>query len=268
MNRENTNPKISILIVIWNEEKFLDNFFNSIKNQTFSNYEIICVTNGSPTPTLNKVIEWKNKFIDNDFILIENKKNIGLTKALNLALKEARGEFIARLDPDDYWKKTKLEKQFKFLENNKDYGIVGTNHVNIYGKKHKPIKLPETDKEIRERLFRRNPFAHSCIVAKTNLIKKVGGYNEKIKYGQDYELWLRCVPLTKFYNLQESLCVRNVSGGISVDKQDKQMWQSIKTRSKYIRKYRYNWKNYLHLIEPLLVILTPDFIKKIKRKYL
>jgi len=266
----NDGPKISILTVVWNEERLLDKFFNNLKDQIFNDWEIICVNNGSGDKSLEKIVEWQKTFPPEKFKIINNKTNIGLTKALNMAIKEAHGKYLARIDPDDSWEKEKLEKQINFLENNLDHGIVGCNHLNIYAesKKKKYVRLPETHEMIAKKLFRRNPFAHSCILARTDLIKSARGYNEKIKYGQDYDLWLRCFPLTKFYNLQEFLCQRSIDGGISVKKQNEQMWQSIKTRIKYIKKYRYGFKNYLYLIEPLMVIITPNFIKKIKRRFL
>lgn len=266
----NTNLKISILIVIHNEEKFIDQCLKSIADQTFQDFEIICFDNGSTDGSLEKISKWQQKFGLDKFTLIKNKENIGLTKALNIVLKKANGNYIARLDPDDFWEKEKLEKQIDFMEKNPEYGIIGCNHINIYKNNDtkKNIILPKTHQEISQKLFRRNPFAHSCILAKTDLLRNVDGYNEKIRYGQDYELWLRCFPKTKFYNIQEFLCIRSVDGGISVKKQNAQMWQSIKTRIKYIKSYKYNWKNYLYLLEPLLVILTPNFIKNLKRKYL
>lgn len=266
----NEIPKISILIVVWNEKEFLDRFFGCIQNQTFSDYEIICVNNGSTDGSLEKIREWQKIFGLEKFKIINSETNIGLTKALNVALKEARGKYVARIDPDDFWEKEKLEKQVNFLEDNPDHGIVGCNHINVYknNKNKKYTKLPETNEMIAEKLFRRNPFAHSCILARTELLKSVGGYNEEIRYGQDYELWLRCFPLTKFHNLQEFLCQRTVDNGISVKKQNAQMRQSIRTRMKYIKKYNYGWKSYFYLLEPLALILTPNFVKNLKRKYL
>ncbi len=263
------NPAVSILIVVWNEEAFLDALFRSLQNQTFTDYEIICVNNGSTDKSLEKIIKWQKILGPEKFKLINNEINSGLTRALNLALKEARGKYIARIDPDDSWDREKLAKQLAFMEKNLDYGIIGCNHINIYknNAKQKLVQLPETHNLIAKKLFRRNPFAHSCILARTEILKSDGGYDEKIKYGQDYELWVRCFPLTKFYNLQESLCKRTIAEGISVKKQDAQMWQSIQTRIRYIRKYHYDWKNYLYLIEPLFLILIPNFIKNIKRKY-
>lgn len=262
--------ELSILIVVWNEEEFLGSLFKSIKEQTFDNYEIICLNNGSIDKSLEELRKWQEIFGLEKFRIVNNEINIGLTKALNIELKMASGKYIARIDPDDFWERDKLKKQVEFLEKNPDYGIVGCNYINSYknNKNKKYIKLPETCREISRYLFRRNPLAHSCILAKTDLIKSVGGYDEKIKYGQDYDLWLRCFPETKIHNMQEFLCSRTIDGGISVKKQNAQMWQSIKTRIKYIRKYNYSWKNYLYLLEPLVVILTPDFLKNLKRRYL
>lgn len=268
MNKNN-NPRISILIPVYNNESSIDKCFKSVKNQTFQDFEIICVNDGSDAKTSKRLFSWQQIFGPEKFILVNNFQNLGITKSLNIALKKAAGEYIARIDADDYWEKDKLEKQINFMKSHPEHGIVGTNHINIYAgnSQKKFIKLSETHEQISQKLFRRNPFAHSCILAKTDLIKKIGGYDEKIRYGQDYDLWLRCFSLTKFHNLQEFLCTRKIDD-ISIKKQNAQMWQSIKTRLKYIRKYKYSQKNYLYLLEPLLVIMAPDFIKNMKRKYL
>lgn len=264
------NPKISILISIYNEEKNIDSCFESIRNQFFKDFEIICINDASNDLSLEKLTVWQKFFGQDKFKLINNYRNLGLTKSLNKALFFAKGKYIARIDADDTWSSDKLKKQVDFMEAHQEYGISGCNYTNTFKNNPgvKKVKMLETDEEIKRKIFRRNPFAHSCIIAKIDLIKKVGGYSEKIKYGQDYDLWLRCSLITKFYNIQEFLCFRTVKDGISVKKQNAQMWQSIKTRAKYIRKYGYSWKNYLYLIEPLAVILTPGFIKNLKRRYL
>lgn len=258
--------KISIIISVFNGENTLDECFESVKNQTFQDFEIICINDASTDNTLEKLKKWQEIIGLERFIIINNPQNLGLTKSLNLALAKAQGKYIARIDADDIWRKDKLEKQYDFLENNFEYGIVGSNHINIFEKKRKTVELPEKHELIKKKLFERNPFAHSCILARTDLIKSLGGYDENIKFGQDYDLWLRCFPQTKFYNIQKYLCSRTIDSN-SLEKQNQQMTQSIRTRLKYIKKYRYSWNNYLYLIEPLIVILTPNFIKNLKRKY-
>lgn len=263
------NPQVSILISVYNEEANIDDCLASIQAQIFPDFEIICVNDKSSDKTLDKLTKWQATFGRDKFILVSNAANVGLTKSLNLALLKARGKYIARIDADDTWHKNKLARQFDFLEKNPAYGIVGCNHTNYFknNRNKKIVKLPENHKQISSQLFRRNPFAHSCILAQTELIRNVGAYDENIRYGQDYDLWLRCFPLTRFYNIQENLCVRKIDD-LSSKKQKLQMLQSIRTRFKYIRKYNFGWKNYLYLLEPLTVAMTPNFIKKLKRRYL
>lgn len=262
-------PAVSILMSIYNGEKTLERSLKSIFEQDFTDFEVLCVNDCSTDGTTNILASWQARFPE-QLIIIENQSNLGLTRSLNLALQRASSQYIARIDADDFWEPTKLTKQVQFLHQHPECGIVGSNHINIYDHNPNPKKvyLPETHAAIARYLFRRNPFAHSCILARTELLQKAGGYNENIRYGQDYDLWLRCFPHTQFYNIQEFLCTRSIDDGISIAKQNEQMRQSIRTRIKYIRLYNYSWKNYLYLLEPLAVILTPNFIKNIKRRYL
>ncbi|HLC94403.1 MAG TPA: glycosyltransferase [Patescibacteria group bacterium] len=262
------NPQVSILISIHNGSQTLDRCFESIQKQTFQDFEIVCVNDGSTDQTSEIIKKWQSIFGQDTMKLLNNNPNIGFTKSLNQGLDLANGQYTARIDADDFWHAEKLEKQIKFLEENKEYGIVGCNYINISPNKEVKISLKKTDAEIKKSIIKRNPFAHSCVVFDTALIKKVGGYDKNILYGQDYDLWLRCVPRTKFYNLSEFLCYRSIGQGISVEKQRSQMWQSIKTQVKYIKEYHYSWINYLYLLEPLTVIVLPKFIKDLKRRLL
>lgn len=268
----NSKPRVSILISILNGEATLDKCLQSLFSQTYQNFKVVCLNENSSDSTGKILKKWQRFFGKDRFIILNNEKKLGVPRSSNKGLVFIDTFYIARIDHDDYWHKEKLKKQIKFLEKNRDYGLIGCNHINIYednAKEKKYIRLPKTDELIRKKLFRRNPFAHSCIVAKTDLIKKVGGYTETIKYGSDLNLYLKIFPYTKFYNIQEFLCYRlMLNQGISISRQNQQMWQSIKTRSKYIKKYKYSWKNYLYLLEPLAVILTPNFVKNLKRKYL
>lgn len=262
-------PAVSIIISVYNGEQTLVRAFQSIFDQSFQDFEVICVNDGS-TDGSSKLLEiWQERYPE-QLRIVNNHTNIGLTRSLNLALSKATGTCIARLDADDFWEPRKLEMQMSFLETHPECGIVGSNYINISGpndRLHK-IRLPETHAEITRALFRRNPFGHSCILAKADLFKAVGGYDERIRYGQDYDLWLRCFPLTRFHNLQEFLCTRTLGNNLSIARQNAQMLQSIKTRFRYIGKYGYGFHNYLYLLEPLCVILTPNWIKNLKRRYL
>jgi len=262
-------PKVSVLISVFNNEKTLDRCLESIFSQSYRDFEVVCVNDGSSDTSLEIIGRWAEKIGPDRFFLIKNSENIGLTKSLNLAIEKARGEYMARIDADDFWNKTKLEQQVAFLESHPEVGILGCNFANVYKNgKEKYFTTDETDAAIRKNIFKKNPFSHSCVVARLDLVRKTGGYDEAIRYGQDYELWLRCLPFTKFHNLQEFLCTRIIGTGNSLKKQKQQMSQNMKTKLKYIRKYRYGLTNYAYLIEPLIIYLTPEALKKIKRKFI
>lgn len=260
--------KCAILISLFHSEKALDKTFESLQMQTFQNFRIVAINDGSQDKTLELLKRWQEKFGQNRFLLIDNEVNIGLTRSLNKGLRLITEPFTARIDADDRWHPEKLEKQIAFLEAHPKYGIIGCNYVNVHRKKKTSVRCPEADEEIKKSILRRNPFAHSCVVFRTESIKKIGGYDENIRYGQDYELWLRCSPLMKFHNLQEFLCFRNAESGISFDKQNEQMSQCLKTQIRYIRTLRRSPLEYRFLIEPLLVFLIPEFLRKWKRKFL
>jgi len=257
--------KVTVLISIHNGAETLDRCFRSLADQTMQDFEIVCVDDVSTDQTPDKLRVWQKTF-GGRLRVIRNEDNLGLTKSLNKGLALIQTPYTARIDADDWWKKDKLAKQIAFMDQHHEYGVVGTNYVNVSPQGEKPIYLPENDREIRQNAVRRNPFAHGCVVFRTDLVKGLGGYDENVRYGQDYELWLRALPKTKFCNLPELLCYRTTGSGISVEKQKEQMWQSIRTQSRYIRKYRYPITNYLSLAEPLMLVLTPDWIKTIKRK--
>lgn len=258
----------SILIAIRNGETTLDRCLESLHAQTYQQFRIICVNDASQDTTKSILQKWQNVFGTERFIIIEKNKNIGLTRSLNSGLEKIDTSYTARIDADDWWIPEKLEKQVHFLDTHQPYGIIGCAYINIsYGKK-KPIILPETDSDLKKLMFYRNPFAHSCVLFRTDLIKNVGGYDNSIYYGQDYELWLRISNQTKFYNLPEILCYRNADSGISHSKQNAQMWQYIKTQYKYLRKLRRPLSDYCFIIEPMIVVLTPQWIRTLKRKYL
>lgn len=258
--------QISVLLSVHNGAKTLKKCLESVCKQTFNQISIIIIDDYSTDDTLKVLKSVQADFPQIPFTILRNEENIGLTRSLNRGLKNIHSPYTARIDADDWWHPDKLAHQISFLEDHSEYGIVGCNYANCIGDKQKPITKPETDEAIRASIIRRNPFAHSCVMFNTELIRSLGGYDNSVLYGQDYELWLRAYPHTKYYNLQEYLCFRSAEQGISMERQRQQMWQGIKTQVKYIRKYQFPITNYLYLLELLLLVILPDWMKKFKRK--
>lgn len=105
---------VSIIIPLYNKEKYIEQTIENIKKQTYSNWELIIVDDKSTDKSLDIVKKYKNEKI----IIMENKKNYGAAKSRNTGLKYATGRYICFQDADDFWNKRKLEKQVKFMKKN------------------------------------------------------------------------------------------------------------------------------------------------------
>lgn len=264
----NSKANITVLISLYNSAHTLERTFESLRDQTWQEFCIVAVNDGSTDDTVARLNQWQSYFGQNRFLLINNETNIGLTRSLNAGLKRINTQYTARLDADDWWHATKLAEQRRFLEEHPSYGLIGCNYTNVTRHRERQITCPEDDAAIRKRIFIRNPFAHSCVVFNTALVQQLGGYDMQVRFGQDYDLWLRLLPHTKMYNLQSTLCYRNAEGGISQTKQNAQMRQCIRTQLKYLKTYNRPLTDYVAILEPLIVILTPNWIKRCKRAHL
>jgi glycosyltransferase involved in cell wall biosynthesis len=203
--KEMKNPKVTVLMSVYNGEKYLKEAIDSILNQTFKDFEFLIINDGSTDRTK----EILSSYDDSRIKIIVNEKNIGLTKSLNKGLKVAKGEYIARQDADDISTTERLRKEVDFLDNNKEYTVVGTflnvmdENSKIIGKIDKPIE----NGEIKKFLQKDNCIAHgSAMIRKYDLLN-VGLYDGSIEKAQDYELFLRISEKYKLYNIPEYLYI-------------------------------------------------------------
>lgn len=199
-----TQPLVSIIMPVYNSEKFLEEAILSILNQTYKNFEFIIIDDAS-TDSSWEIIK-KYKTIDRRIKAIRNKPNLGVTKTLRKGINLTKGKFIARMDADDISSNTRLEEQVNFLLNNPDYVLVGSQiniideEGNIIGKRNYPL----TDSQIRKTLFFKSPFAHPSVCIKAASLKKFN-YSPKFLTVQDYYLWYQLLQLGKGANLNKFL---------------------------------------------------------------
>ncbi len=259
-------PTVSILLSVYNGRETLARCLHSIEQQTYRSWQIIAIDDASDDGSHSILKEWQLRLGQDRLVIVTNQTNLGLTKSLNNGLKVIDTPLTARIDADDWWDSEKLTKQVEFLRLHIDCGVVGCQYINIYGSKELRSKLPVDDRAIRARIFMGNPFAHSCVLFRTDLVKKLGGYDETIRYGQDYDLWLRAYGVTQFHNLPEYLCFRSVESGISVDNQSRQMRQGMKTQLKYLKRYHRPLHQYLSLISLWIISLAPRWVSKLRRQ--
>lgn len=258
-------PAVNILISVFNGAATLNRTLDSVWRQTYRNFTLVVVNDGSTDNTSHLLHTWQKKFTPARFYIITNSHNLGLTKSLNIGLRHCQAAYLARLDADDLWLPDKLSKQMAYLTHHPVCGLVGCWYVNRDVRSTRLFKLPVTDSAIRRHIYRLNPFGHSCVIIKRELLVTVGGYDESVLISQDRDLWFRLLPLTSFYNLPSVLCQRQTATGLSRHLYRRQMWQSIKIRSRYIHRHRASFFNYIFLILPLLIMLQPSFLKKPSR---
>ncbi len=257
-----TKPEISVLMSMYNEQSlYLHQSIKSIINQTFTNFEFIIINDSSNKQTSSILKNYAQK--DARIVLLKNKKNVGLTKSLNIGIKKARGLFIARMDSDDISLPHRLTEQISYLKNN-HYDIITSDYaiIDSKGKKTTEKKIL-LKKDIRKQLIKGNFLIHSTFFGTKKVFKNL--YNTKIKKAQDYEFILRVVG--KGFNLgnlpRVSLLYRINNQSISLKNPHQQEWFAIKGRLLAIFKYDYK-KIYLwYVLRSLLILLIPYKVKQL-----
>ena len=216
-------PKVSVIIAVYNGEKFLVQSINSILRQTYDNLELILVNDGS-TDKSEDVIG----AIDDPRIRYFKIKNTGSpSKPRNIGISNAEGEYIALCDQDDTWLPEKLEKQLEIfkLHQNDNVGLVAAS-ANVVDSDNKVEGLLRIKKNgyLKPQIFFDNLLNENFITACSVLIRKdvftnLGRFNEKLVGTDDYEMWLRISEKYGFYGIDEVLCSwRKTNESLSSDR--------------------------------------------------
>lgn len=193
-------PKITVLMPVYNCELYIEEAIDSILNQTYSNFELLLIDDGSTDATVGRI----KQYSDSRIKLIEKPINSGLTNSLNLGIQIAKGKYIARMDGDDISVLDRFEKQVHFLENN-DKVILCGGWFRIIGS-NKVVKLPENDSEIKCYLLRGNCIAHPSVMLRKEALDGMEEvYDIAKEPAEDYDLWTRLAFKGELYNLPEVL---------------------------------------------------------------
>ncbi len=168
---------------VYNDEKNVETAIESILNQSYKDFEFLIIDDCSNDSTIKKIEKFKD--FDDRLKLFKNSKNIGLTKSLNLLLKNVTTELIARQDSDDFSLPTRLEDQVNLITN-KNYDAVYTRAIN----KQSQTKIPGLSFYIPTKLSikYKNPYIHGSLMIKHEVLKSLNYYSEDFYYAQDYKL--------------------------------------------------------------------------------
>ncbi|WP_148790375.1 glycosyltransferase family 2 protein, partial [Campylobacter concisus] len=198
------NPVVSVVMSVYNAEKYLDAAIRSILEQTYNNFEFIIINDGSNDRSLEIIKKYKN---EDDRIVLISRENRGLISSLNEGIAKARGEYIVRMDADDISLQFRIEKQLQVMEHDKDIVVCGS-WINIFGENinEKVARYFEHDKQIKANLLVSCCFAHpSVMIRKDAFTNNNILYDERFKNAEDYHLWTQLAKVGKFYNIPEIL---------------------------------------------------------------
>ncbi|WP_336360141.1 glycosyltransferase family 2 protein [Haladaptatus sp. ZSTT2] len=186
-----SNPRVSVLLTVYNGLPYVEAAIESILSQTFDEFEFVIVDDGSTDGTTELL-----KSYDDPRINLHIQANSGRAKALETGRSVATGKYIAVIDADDTAESQRLERQVSVLDTNPSVALVGAWYFRRYEREvghptEEMVKPPTEHEALIAELPARNPFAHSLVMYRAAVADRVGGYDETMDSCIDYRLWVQ-----------------------------------------------------------------------------
>jgi len=198
-----SKPKVSVIIAAYNAMRFLPTTLDSVFRQTFSDYEVIIVNDGSS----DDIEQWIAG-VTHSGVKFVSQNNQGLSAARNTGLNYAEGQYIAFLDADDLWDPTKLEKQVRVLDENSDVGLVynWVDSIDENGNIQWSIRKNSVEGNVWQKLIEHNLIECGSVpMIRYSCFEAVGVFDKKIDYAQGWDMWLRIAAYYPFKVIKEPL---------------------------------------------------------------
>ncbi len=208
-------PLVSVVMSVFNGEKYVTDAIDSVINQTYKNWELIIIDDGSTDSTASLIKNYQDRRIQYIF-----HKNMGLTKSLNKGIKLSRGEYIARIDSDDRAFPERFEKQVEYFVRNPEVVLIGSSYYKFDAStRMSSIFTPPLDDLGCRKLLKlgHSLFHHSSVMFKKQVAGEMVLYDENYREAQDVRLWITLLGKGKAAALSETLCciLSSHSGSIS-----------------------------------------------------
>ncbi|MBN2585368.1 glycosyltransferase [Patescibacteria group bacterium] len=228
-------PRVSVVMSVYNGEQYLREAVNSIINQTFADFELILINDGSTDGT-SAILQ---QLTDPRIVLFNHSQNAGLVARLREGVEQARGELIARMDADDISLPERFAKQVAFFDTHPEVGLLGTamRQVDSTGRLLAIISPPTKHLLIKWNSLFEATVMHPTVMMRKTAVLQAGNYNLDYIHVEDTELWSRMIMITNFANLPDPLCIRRWrAGSISHQKSQLQRRRSAEIRIELIQK--------------------------------
>jgi glycosyltransferase involved in cell wall biosynthesis len=236
-------PLVSVVMINYNRERFVGPAIASVCMQAVDEWELILVENGSTDGSAAVAGQWSS--LDARIQVKQLPQRVAIPVAANMGIRQARGEYIARLDSDDVWLPTHLTDQLDWLETegNHRIGVCGAQCELIdaegqrLGEKHFPV----SHADCLRAFWYRNPFCQSAVLVRRECFERFGAYDETFAVGEDLELWLRLAQGFELQNLP-SLSVQQRLWNRSVCMGDYQAMVRATLRARRLAAARYGYR--------------------------
>jgi len=258
-----TVPAVSVVMTVYNGEPWVGEAVDSILAQTFEDFELVVVDDGSTDGTPDTLRRRAGPRLH-----VIRQRQTGQTPALNVALRQARGPLIARMDADDVALPERLARQVAFFATNPSVGLLGTgsHEISPEGKILSTDVPPVDDRAIRRELIRRNPFVHSAVMFRRAALDAAGPYDEGFVVAQDYDLWLRMSRVTTLANLPEPLVLRRrAPGQLSSRRDTTRIRDEVVAKLRALQRGTYPPWCAMYLGKPLCALVFPPALRRALR---
>lgn len=198
-------PQISVIMPVWNSQQYLTEAVESVLAQTFKDFELIALDDGSTDTSLEILQKFENQ---DSRIRVISGEHQGYSPLLNKGLSLAQGEYIARMDSDDVCLPNRFEEQVHFLNKNPDYVAVGSQAIRIdpEGDAIAQMEFPTDHNTIdQSQIAGRGKIMHPASMIRTEALLKINGYRPEFEPGEDFDLFIRLAEVGKLANLSQPL---------------------------------------------------------------
>jgi glycosyltransferase involved in cell wall biosynthesis len=258
-------PVVTVLLRVYNGERFLDEAIRSVLEQRFENFELLVIDDGS-TDATPMILD---RYIADPRVRVIRQANRGLSASTRLGVEKARGIYVAIMDADDWCFPDRLGKQVSFLEGNPDHVIVGSalQIIDENGRDRGFRRYPLDDESIREATVLYNPLGHPSVCFRRLDALACGNYTTEFETAEDFDFNVRLRAHGKAANFAEALVKYRTHGNaVKVGRLRKQLSETIRLRALISGRYRYRRtvrSKFVDIVQRALLLLPAKLVIRV-----
>ncbi len=192
---------VTVILPVYNGAEFLAEMMDSVLGQTYSEFDFLIINDASTDNSEEVILSYKDPRIK----YLVNEKNLGSIGTPLRAMDMCETEYIARIDQDDIWKPTKLEKQIAIMDARPQVGLCGTS-IELFGDKEGVRMFPVSNEELKAGFLFGCCMSHPSVIFRKSFLVNSGlRYNPDYRLADDYKMWIDCLEHTQIYNIPEVL---------------------------------------------------------------